>query len=103
MFGMNKLSNPRHLRPPPLDLDAIPATVRIARNSGKPFFVLINATAVQGVETEATRAALTSAGAEVAPMVLHQRKACCPDAGRRTTPEIEPKGKAAEEVRELPL
>jgi chromosome partitioning protein len=91
-------------RPSPLDLDAIPATVRIARNSGKPFFVLINAAPVQGVETAETRAALTGAGVEVAPVVIHQRKAYSARMQEgRTAPEIEPKGKAAEEVRDLLL
>ena len=66
--------------------------------------MLINAAPVQGVETAETRAALTGAGVEVAPVVIHQRKAYSARMQEgRTAPEIEPKGKAAEEVRELLL
>jgi chromosome partitioning protein len=91
-------------RPSPLDLDAIPATVRIARNSGKPFFVVINAAPVQGSETEETRIALAGAGVEVAPVALHQRKAYASRMQEgRTAAEIEPKGKAAAEISELLL
>jgi chromosome partitioning protein len=48
------------------------------------------------------RAALSSAGVEVAPVVLHQRKAFSARMQEgRTAAEIEPKGKAAEEIRAL--
>ncbi len=86
-------------RPSAFDLDAIGASVRLARNAGKPAYVIINAAPVQGVETAEAIAALTAAGVEVCPVVLHHRK---PYASRihegRTAQEIEPKGKAAAEI-----
>jgi chromosome partitioning protein len=91
-------------RPSALDLDAIGASVRIARAAGKPFYVVINAAPAQGVETDETHTAITGAGVELAPVVLHQRKAYAARMHEgRTAQEIEPKGKAAGEIRELLL
>lgn len=89
-------------RPSALDLNAIGASVRIARAVGKIPFVVINAAPTQGTEVEEMRIALLSAGVEVAPIVLHQRKAYSARMQEgRTATEIEPKGKAAEEIRAL--
>ncbi len=86
-------------RPSSFDLDAIGASVRLARNAGKPAYVVINAAPVQGVETAEAIAAIQAAGVNVCPVVLHHRK---PYASRihegRTAREIEPKGKAAQEI-----
>lgn len=86
-------------RPSSFDLDAIGASVRLARNAGKPAYVVINAAPVQGVETAEAIAAIRAAGVNVCPVVLHHRK---PYASRihegRTAREIEPKGKAAQEI-----
>lgn len=91
-------------RPSSFDLDAIGASVRLARNVGKPAYVLINAAPVQGSETEETIAALASAGVELCPVVMHQRKAYASRIHEGLTAyEAEPKGKAAGEVRELLL
>jgi chromosome partitioning protein len=91
-------------RPSSFDLDAIGASVRLARNAGKPAYVIINAAPVQGVETAEAIAAITAAGVDVCPVVLHHRK---PYASRihegRTAQEIEPKGKAAAEIEALLL
>jgi chromosome partitioning protein len=89
-------------RPSALDLNAIGASVRIARAVGKVPFVVINAAPIQGTEVEEMRVALLSAGVDVSPIVLHQRKAYSARMQEgRTAPEIEPKGKAAEEIRAL--
>lgn len=89
-------------RPSALDLNAIGASVRIARAVGKVPFVVINAAPIQGTEVEEMRFALLSAGVEVAPIVLHQRKAYSARMQEgRTATEIEPKGKAADEIRAL--
>jgi chromosome partitioning protein len=89
-------------RPSALDLRAIKDSVRIARASGKPFFVVINAAPIQGREVDETRATLTASNIAVAPIVLHQRKAY---AGwlqiGRTAQEGEPASKAATETHEL--
>lgn len=91
-------------RPSSLDLDAIGASIRLARAVDKPAYVVINAAPVQGVETDETRTALAGAGVELAPMVLHQRKAYAARMHEgRTAQEIEPNGKAAAEIRELTL
>lgn len=91
-------------RPSAFDLDAIGASVRLARAADKLAIVVINAAPVQGVETAEAIAAIQSAGVEVCPVVLHHRK---PYASRihegRTATEIEPKGKAAAEIRALLL
>jgi chromosome partitioning protein len=49
-------------RPSSLDLDAIGASVRIARVVGRAPFVVINTAPIQGTEVEEMRAALSSAG-----------------------------------------
>lgn len=91
-------------RPSALDLDAIGASIRLARAVNKPAYVVINAAPVQGVETAETRTALAGAGVELVPVVLHQRKAYAARMHEgRTAQEIEPNGKAASEVRELTL
>lgn len=89
-------------RPSSFDLDAIGASIRLARAAERPAVVVINAAPVQGVETAEAIEAMTSAGVEVCPVVLHQRK---PYASRihegRTATETEPKGKAAQEIQAL--
>jgi len=89
-------------RPSALDLAAINSSVRLARDSGKPFFVVINAAPAQGRETAEMRAALDAAGVTVAPIALYHRKAY--SAGMqdgRTAPELDPHGKAAAEIAAL--
>jgi chromosome partitioning protein len=89
-------------RPSTLDLDAIGASVRLAKAAGKPAYVIANAAPPQGMETEQMREALEKAGVSVSPVVLHQRKAFSSflqEGG--TAQEMEPKGRAADEVREL--
>lgn len=91
-------------RPSSFDLDAIGASVRLARNVGKPAFVIINAAPVQGVETAETIAALTAAGVELSPVIMHQRKAYASRIHEGLTAfDAEPKGKAAGEIRDLLL
>lgn len=89
-------------RPSALDLGAINSSVRIARASGKPFFVVINAAPAQGREVDEMRAALAGAGIAVAPTVLHHRKAYAAWLQQgRTAQEAEPRSKAAQETRKL--
>ena len=91
-------------RPSALDLDAIGGSVRIARSAGKPFFVVVNAAPVQGSEVEEMQTALKTADVAVAPVVLHHRKAFSARMQEgRTAQEIEPRGKAAAELRDLLL
>jgi chromosome partitioning protein len=87
-----------------LDLGALPTSIDVARAARKPFFVVINAAPPQGSEVgEATRA-LEAEGIEVAPIVLHQRKAFYSHMQEGVTAEEhDPGGKAAAEIRELML
>ncbi len=91
-------------RPFAPDLVSIATSAKLARASGKPFFVVINAAPVQGVETAEATAAITGEGVEVAPVVLHSRKAFVSRFHEGLTAlDIEPKGKAASEIREFLL
>jgi chromosome partitioning protein len=91
-------------QPKPLDLDALPQTIQLARASGKPFFVVLNNAPVQGQEEVYARAALTKAGIEVAPIVLHSRKAFYSHMQQgQTAEDFDPEGKAAGEIRALML
>lgn len=89
-------------RPSALDLGAVNSSIRIARASGKPFFVVINAAPAQGREVDEMRSALAGAGISIAPTVLRQRKAYAAWLQQgRTAQEAEPHSKAAAETREL--
>jgi chromosome partitioning protein len=86
------------------DLVSISASVQLARASGKPTFVIINAAPVQGVETAEAIAAISAQGVQVCPVVLHSRKSYASRFHEGlTAQEIEPKGKAAAEIEELLL
>jgi chromosome partitioning protein len=87
-----------------LDIDALPASIDLARASHKPFFVVFNAAPVQGSEVAEAGHALEAEGIEVAPIILHHRKAYYSHwQSGQTAEEHDPGGKAAAEVRELML
>lgn len=89
-------------QPSPPDLLSIVPTVKVALESGKPAFVLLNAAPAQGVEVNEARTAIAAAGVAVAPVVFYRRKAFSSRFHEGLTAcEIEPKGKAAEEIRAL--
>ncbi len=91
-------------RPSAFDLDAIGASVRLARAAEKPAFIIINAAPAQGAEAQEMTAAISAAGVEISPVILHQRKAYSSRIHEGLTAgEIEPKGKAAAEVQALLL
>lgn len=91
-------------RPSTLDLDAIGASVRLANGAGKPSFVVCNSAHSQGNETDEMREALEKAGVTVSPVVLHQLKAFGSYIQEgQTAQERQPKGKAAQEIRDLAL
>jgi chromosome partitioning protein len=90
--------------PKPLDIVALPQTIQLARAARKPFYVLLNNAPVQGQEVAEATAALTQAGIEVAPVVLHTRKAFYSHMqSGQTALDCDPHGKAAAEVRALML
>lgn len=89
-------------RPSSLDLDAIGASVRLARSTGRPAYVVINAAPAQGTETDEAMTALSSAGVTVSPVVIHQRKALASFIQQGSSAgEAEPRGKAADEINKL--
>lgn len=84
------------------DLASIPTSVQIAQASGKPFFVVITAAPAQGVETAEAVSAIEGQGVNVSPVVLHRRKAFVSRFHEGLSAlDIEPKGKAAAELREF--
>jgi chromosome partitioning protein len=87
-----------------LDMDALPASIDLARAARKPFFVVFNQAPVQGNEVAESTRALEAEGIEVAPVVLHHRKAFYSHWQRgETAGDHDPEGKAAAEIRELML
>ena len=92
------------LQPKPLELKALPTTLAIARASRKPFFIVLNDTPVQGSEAQETTDSLKQAGIEIAPVILHTRKAFYSHMQvGETAMDFDPQGKAANETRALML
>jgi chromosome partitioning protein len=90
--------------PKPLDIVALPQTIQLARAAQKPFFVLLNNAPVQGREVAEATTALTQAGIEVVPVVLHTRKAFYSYMQMgQTALDCDPNGRAAAEARALML
>jgi chromosome partitioning protein len=84
------------------DLISIATSVKLARASGKPFFVVINAAPVQGIETAEAVTAISAEGVEVCPVILHSRKSFVSRFHEGFAAlDIEPNGKAAAEMREF--
>ena len=89
-------------RPAAFDLEAIEATRDLAVIAKKPAFVVLNSAPVRSAVTDEARRGLQAQGAKVCPHVLHLRVAYSHSViDGRTAMELEPGGKAAEEVRVL--
>lgn len=87
-------------RPAAFDLEAIETTLMLAKTTGKPAYVVLNAVPFRtgGIDKEAA-ARLTGQGAQVAPHQLTHRAAFAHSViDGRTAQEFEPKGKAAAEM-----
>jgi chromosome partitioning protein len=90
-------------RPSLLDIDAIRRTAQLVRSTGLPAFAVINAAPHSATTLLAdTRRLITDKGLLIAPVVLRERSAyrAAWPLGKSVT-EIEPRGKAAEEISEL--
>ena len=84
------------------DLISIAPSVKLAQMSGKPFFVVISGALVQGVETREAVAAISAAGVEVSPVILHSRKAFVSRFHEGLAAlDVDPSGKASAEIREF--
>ena len=89
-------------RPSLADLHAIVGSLDTCRDAGAPAAVVVNAAPPAVTLVEQARAALADRGAEVAPVTICQRVAHVRAfAGGMTAAEIEPAGKAAQEVAAL--
>ena len=89
-------------RPYGPDLTSVAASAALARASGKPFYVVINAAPSLGVETAEAVAAIQAAGVAVLQVVLHSRKAFVSRFHEGLAAlDIEPTGKAAGEIRDF--
>ena len=90
-------------RPRAFDLDAVRTTAELAKASGKPAFVIFMAGPSRGsvLYPEATEL-VQRIGLQVAPVMLPERAAFHHSVAEgKTAAEIDPKGKAAEDVAQL--
>lgn len=89
-------------RPSRFDLDAIGATIDLARLAGRPAAVVLNAVPPRGSLADEARAAIAANLGSVAPVSLHHRAAFASAViDGRTVQEFEPNGKAAVEIASL--
>jgi chromosome partitioning protein len=90
-------------RPAILDMRAIGATIDIARLAGKPAVIVVNGAPTRGgLVTDAMTALKRTHGVPVAPVAVGHRAAffhALTDG--QVAQEFEPKGKAADEIRQL--
>ena len=89
-------------RPSILDIQAISATVDIARLANKTAFAVLNHIPPRGTMAEEARAAIAIYNIPIAPAQLVQRNAFVHSLTEGlTAQEYEPEGKAAQEIRSL--
>ncbi len=89
-------------RPASFDLDAIEATCDLADIAKKPAWVVLNAAPIRSGIVDEARKGLEGQGRKVAPQVVHVRVAFSHGViDGRTAQELEPDGKAAEEIEAL--
>jgi chromosome partitioning protein len=90
-------------RPRAFDLDAVRTTAELARASGKPAFVVFMAGPPRAAVLYAeARTLVERIGLQIAPVMLPERAAFHHSVAEgKTAPELEPVGKAAEDVAAL--
>lgn len=89
-------------RPSSFDLDAIEATCDLADIAKKPAWVVLNAAPIRSAIVDEARKGLEAQGRKVAPQTVHVRVAFSHGViDGRTAQELEPDGKAAEEIEAL--
>lgn len=89
-------------RPSYFDLEAMTNTLGLLRTTGKPIWAVLNAVAPFGSEPEAAAETITALDVQLCPARLGRRVGYsrAVESGQ-TVQEIEPKGKAAQEVERL--
>ena len=91
-------------RPSAFDLAAIATTRELVRIEKKTAYIVLSAAPVRSALVAEASAGLTAEGAQIAPVVLHNRIAFSHAViDGRTATEYDPGGKAAEEARALML
>ena len=89
-------------RPAILDLRAISHTIDLANLAAKPAFVILNAVPPRGSLVDEAREAVAGYNVAVSPFHLGNRAVFVHSlTGGLTAQEVEPKGKAAKEIKEL--
>jgi len=89
-------------RPAVLDVMAMTRTVELVRHYGKPSAVVLTFCPIQGRELIDTENAVHHLGIPLAPMRIHNRVAFSrAQQTGQTAQELEPDGKAAEEIKKL--
>jgi chromosome partitioning protein len=89
-------------RPARFDLEAIETTLLLTRTAGKPAYVILNAVPPRGEIAKEAMQGLAAQGAQIAPHQLGHRAAFSHGViDGRTAQELEPLGKAAQEVEAL--
>ena len=89
-------------RPARFDLEAIETTLLLTRAAGKPAYVVLNAVPPRGGIGKEAMEGLADRDAQVAPHHLGQRAAFAYGVNDgRTAQELEPRGKAAQEIQDL--
>jgi chromosome partitioning protein len=89
-------------RPAVLDVMAMTKTLELVRHYAKPSAVVLTFCPTQGREVRDTEAAIQQLGANIIPIRIHNRVAYSrAQQTGQTAQEIEPDGKAADEIRKL--
>ena len=89
-------------RPAILDMEAISNTLDLVKTTGKPVFVVMNAVAAQGQETEEAVTAIAAIDVQICPVRLVSRVAFSRSLiTGQTAQEFEPNGKASHEIAQL--
>lgn len=86
------------VRPSPADLWSVAETVKLVKETGRPFLFVITQAKPQATITAQTIAALSEHGQVAKTFISDRVSYAAAMTGGRTAPELEPKGRAAEEV-----
>lgn len=86
------------VRPSPADLWSVSETVRLVKETGRPFLFVITQAKPQATITAQTIAALSEHGQVAKTFIADRVSYAAAMTGGRTAPELQPKSPAAEEI-----